>query len=300
MHFKSYTEVFDTTPLTSEHPFSPHGILFTYYPSEEPENLHYHNFLELGYCEKGTGVFIVDGKIIPFHGKCSSIIYDGQVHIAKSINNEKSLWHFLYIDLSKLFTGAEANELKLLKSLEHDKYNFPSVLSYEEDEGIYALCKEIMSEAAGMKADHLPEIRSLVISLLIKHGRYFTKKEGGIRERASLMDEIGDLLNYVNIHYMENITIDDMVEKTHMSKATLQRKMISFFGISPMQYIHRLRLNHAAVLLLSKKKTIAEIATEVGYNNLSSFNRMFFKEFGMSPSDWRKSEKNHPIPGDLS
>ena len=292
MHFKSYIEVFDTTPLSSAHLVSPHGVLFTYYPSEEPENLHYHNFLELGYCEKGTGVFIIDGKIIPFRGKCASIIYDGQVHIAKSVNSEKSLWHFLYVDVTKLFTGVDANELKTLKALEHDKYDFPNIIPYEEDDGIYALCKEILAEAALEQADHLAEIRSLVLSLLIKHGRYFKKKEGSVRERASLMDEIGDFLNYVNIHYVENITIDDMVEKTHMSKATLQRKMISFFGIYPMQDVHHLRLKHAALLLLGKIKTIAEIATEVGYNNLSSFNRMFFKEFGMSPTEWRKSEAN--------
>ena len=294
MHFKSYIEVFDTTPLTSEHPYSPHGVLFTYYPSEEPENLHYHNFLELGYCESGTGVFIIDGEMIPFHGKCTSIIYDGQVHIAKSVNNEKSLWHFIYIDLSKLFTGVEATELKTLASLEHDKYRFPNIIPYEEDEGIYALCREIMAEAATEQSEHLTEIRNLVIALLIKHGRYFEKKGNDVRERASLMDEIGELLNYVNIHYMENIGIDDLVQKTHMSKATLQRKMTSFFGVSPMQYIHHLRLNHAALLLLEKKKTITEIASEVGYNSLSSFNRMFLKEFGMSPSDWRRSEGFQP------
>lgn len=294
MHFKSYIEVFDTTPLTPEHPYSPHGVLFTYYPSEEPENLHYHNFLELGYCESGTGVFIIDGEMIPFHGKCTSIIYDGQVHIAKSVNNEKSLWHFIYIDLSKLFTGVEANELKTLVSLEHDKYRFPNIIPYEEDEGIYALCREIMAEAATEQSEHLTEIRNLVIALLIKHGRYFEKKGNDVRERASLMDEIGELLNYVNIHYMENIGIDDLVQKTHMSKATLQRKMTSFFGVSPMQYIHHLRLNHAALLLLEKKKTITEIASEVGYNSLSSFNRMFLKEFGMSPSDWRRSEGSQP------
>lgn len=294
MHFKSYIEVFDTTPLTPEHPYSPHGVLFTYYPSEEPENLHYHNFLELGYCESGTGVFIIDGEMIPFHGKCTSIIYDGQVHIAKSVNNEKSLWHFIYIDLSKLFTGVEANELKTLASLEHEKYRFPNIIPYEEDEGIYALCREIMAEAATEQSEHLTEIRNLVIALLIKHGRYFEKKGNDVRERASLMDEIGELLNYVNIHYMENIGIDDLVQKTHMSKATLQRKMTSFFGVSPMQYIHHLRLNHAALLLLEKKKTITEIASEVGYNSLSSFNRMFLKEFGMSPSDWRRSEGFQP------
>ena len=36
------------------------------------------------------GIFIVDGEIVPFNGKCVSIIYDGQAHIAKNIQPEKS------------------------------------------------------------------------------------------------------------------------------------------------------------------------------------------------------------------
>ena len=48
------------------------------------------NCLQNGYCERGMGIFIVDGEIVPFNGKCVSIIYDGQAHIAKSIQPEKS------------------------------------------------------------------------------------------------------------------------------------------------------------------------------------------------------------------
>ena len=105
------------------------------------------------------------------------------------------------------------------------------------------------------------------------------------------MDEIGELLNYISGHYMEDITIDDLAAHTHMSKATLQRKMTAFTGMSPMQYIHRIRLNEAALLLQDSKRPIAEIATEVGYNSLSSFNRKFLSYFGMSPSCWRARER---------
>ena len=48
------------------------------------------SFLENGYCERGMGIFIVDDEIVPFNGKCVSIIYDGKAHIAKSIQPEKS------------------------------------------------------------------------------------------------------------------------------------------------------------------------------------------------------------------
>ena len=127
MQFQSYLEIFDTRTLTAKQPYSPQGVLFTYYPSEEPESLHYHNFLELGYCERGSGIFIIDGEIIPFSEQCTTIIYDGQVHIAKSISPEKSLWHFLYIDLSKLFSGTEQFDLGLLKVRDHVNFEFPNL-----------------------------------------------------------------------------------------------------------------------------------------------------------------------------
>ena len=248
MQFQSYLEIFDTRTLTAEQPYSPQGVLFTYYPSEEPESLHYHNFLELGYCERGSGIFIIDGEIIPFSEQCTTIIYDGQVHIAKSISPEKSLWHF------------------------------PE---------IYEICRAVLNEAALAQTDHLAAMRGLLYALLVKHGRYFHRKECSVTDRTSLMDELGGLLNYISLHYMEDITIDDLTAQTHMSKASLQRKMTAFTGLSPMQYIHRIRLNQAALMLQEKKKSVAQIATEVGYNSLSSFNRKFLDYFGMSPTKYK-------------
>lgn len=130
-------------------------------------------------------------------------------------------------------------------------------------------------------------MRGLLYALLVKHGRYFRRKECSVTDRTSLMDELGELLNYISLHYMEDITIDDLTAQTHMSKASLQRKMTAFTGLSPMQYIHRIRLNQAALMLQEKKKSVAQIATEVGYNSLSSFNRKFLDYFGMSPTKYK-------------
>ena len=287
MQFQSYLEIFDPRTLTAEQPYSPQGVLFTYYPSEEPESLHYHNFLELGYCERGSGIFIIDGEIIPFSEQCTTIIYDGQVHIAKSISPEKSLWHFLYIDLSKLFSGTEQFDLGLLKVRDHVNFEFPNLIPRADDPEIYEICRAVLNEAALAQTDHLAAMRGLLYALLVTHGRYFRRKECSVTDRTSLMDELGELLNYISLHYMEDITIDDLTAQTHMSKASLQRKMTAFTGLSPMQYIHRIRLNQAALMLQEKKKSVAQIATEVGYNSLSSFNRKFLDYFGMSPTKYK-------------
>ena len=76
---------FDPWKLTKEHPFFPEGAYNNYTLLEKPEALHYHDFFEIGYCLKGSGLFYVDGKVVPFSGPCCSVIYGGQIHIAQGM-----------------------------------------------------------------------------------------------------------------------------------------------------------------------------------------------------------------------
>lgn len=286
--------LFDTTGLSVEQPVSPVGNLFTYYPSDTPESFHYHDFLELGYSEWGTGLFNVNGEITPFCGKCASVIYSGQVHIAQSINSEKSLWHFIYIDLEYLFAGSEFADilfLRRLKSGSWRNYRFPSVMTYDDHPDIYRLCADIMAEAAKWDESSVPAIQGLVYALLKKHERLMTPIDendaASTTEKTDLMRELGPTLNYINSRYTEPITIDDILSVAKMSKSNLQRKMIAVTGKAPMRYIHHLRMNYATVLLLNSRNTVTEIASAVGYN-ISSFNRQFIKKFGVTPTEWRK------------
>lgn len=292
MQFESIIEIFDTTEFSPATPVSPTGELFTYYPSLSPEMLHYHNFLEIGYCEYGSGIFIVDGKVIPFNGKCASIIYEGQTHIAQSINPEKSLWHFLYINLEYLFSGHYTWGLSLLGNTQTKNYEFTNLLLYDESPQIYELIKMIMYESSHASENYLDAIRGLVYTLLIEHHRFSQKRTDTTSniKHTKLLDDIAETINYINMNYMNELSIDALVKISNISKASLQRKFLEVTGMSPMQYIHNMRLNRASVMLLNRKKPIVEIAMEVGYNSLSSFNRHFSKCFHMSPTMWRKSK----------
>ena len=269
---------------------SPEGELFTYYPLEEPESLHFHDFLELGYCEWGSGLFHVDGEVIPFSGQCCSIIYPGQIHIAQSIGQEKSLWHFLYIDLKHLFSGTELMMVAGLKAMSAHLYDYPALIPYEEDPTLYQLCAMIMREAAELRPGHLSALRGLTCALLTRHSRTMAPAAVIRRDQDQILARLGDALDYIRQHYMDDITIQQLTEATGMSKSTLQRDMIAFTGMAPLQYIHHLRMKRAAVLLMNGR-SVADVAFDVGYNAISSFNRHFLTAFGMSPTQWRKDKK---------
>lgn len=294
MNKDSLMEIFNTVDMTVDRPVDPLGELFSYHPLLRPTVLHYHDFLELGYCVEGAGVFIVDGEIIPFNGRYSSIIYAGQKHIAQSINEEGSLWHFVYIDLSLLFTGHEDLLCLIQKAFYPQNFDFMNLISYEEDPSIYELLRLIMQETSENKQGAMNSLRGLVLSLLVKHQRYMRPKSDTYMEQyAQCLKDISPVLNYINMHFMNDICLDELSSVFHCSKSTLQRKFMIATKLSPIQYLNKLRINRACILLLSKEKSILQISADVGYNSLSSFNRMFLHFMGESPSSWRKKNMAH-------
>lgn len=290
MQIQPKIAVFDTKDFTPEKPLSPQGSIFTYYPSTNPEALHYHDFFEIGYCEKGVGIFNVSGEPIPFNGKCTSLVYGGQPHIALSINKEKSRWHFLYIDLNNLFATGDIDPrfLSKLKSCRWDEYEIPNLLPYDDHPDMYELCRQIIQVGGERQKPSLDTIRGLTYALLVRHEEMFVPKtkDKGQPSSLQLQRELEDVINYITERFSEHITIEDLTRCAKMSKSNLQRKMIEFTGRAPMQYVQYVRMKHASVMLLDKSKSIASIAYDTGYTT-SCFNRQFLKEFGMSPSKWR-------------
>ncbi len=82
-----------------------------------------------------------------------------------------------------------------------------------------------------------------------------------------------------------------LIEKVHMSQSVLYRKLKVLTGQSISEFIRTIRLKRASQLLLKTDMGIAEIAYEVGFNDLKYFRRCFKKVFEVSPSQFRKSHE---------
>ena len=73
-----------------------------------------------------------------------------------------------------------------------------------------------------------------------------------------------------------------------MSPATFRRRFHQATGLSPLDYLIRVRMQMATSLLAEGAMPISEIALRVGYGTLSSFNRHFRRTMRMSPRQWRR------------
>lgn len=91
---------------------------------------------------------------------------------------------------------------------------------------------------------------------------------------------------YIDENYYISHSNDDLAQRAGMSVSHFRKTFTSLYGISPMHYVHKVRIEKAKTLLFSKQK-ITHIATNVGYQDIYDFSRAFKRVEGISPSKYR-------------
>lgn len=86
-----------------------------------------------------------------------------------------------------------------------------------------------------------------------------------------------------------NLSLDELAALCHLSTSSFKRKFKENFGNSPKKYIAQKKVEKAAELLKSKDLRISDIAYDVGFDSLATFNRNFSNIYGKSPSEYRLS-----------
>ncbi len=94
--------------------------------------------------------------------------------------------------------------------------------------------------------------------------------------------------NYIDKHYCDGVSLEEVAEATGISRYYVSHLFKELMNNTFVGYVNELRLNHAALLLVTTDSPIIEIASKSGFNNLSNFNRAFKMHFGKTPSAYRK------------
>ncbi len=95
------------------------------------------------------------------------------------------------------------------------------------------------------------------------------------------------LLRFVEENYKEG-QLSDLAEELHCDLYWLSRMVKKITGKTYTELIQRKRLNQAVYLLTSTKLSVADISYAVGYNNVSYFHRIFYKQYKVTPREYRK------------
>jgi len=276
---------FDKITLPSDFPIT----AGEHSPSIKPVSLvHRHNCLELGYCHKGSGIFMIDDKIIPFFAGDVSVITEYEFHIAQSVPTLQA-WTFISLNPTELLYPCKSI------GIEHfSGWKFPNILTQHKHGGIIALVREIISELEFKQPNYQDAVKGIAMAIMCKLHRIGSKVNRNDNLHVNkIFERIAPAINYIHANYMKAIRISKLAKFCHLSEPHFRRLFVSATGKSPQEYLTHLRISLAGILLKDGDRQILDIALLVGYPSLSGFNRHFRRIMDCSPRNWRNLEKLH-------
>ena len=120
--------------------------------------------------------------------------------------------------------------------------------------------------------------------------RYFDRAEPGSTLLGALQDpRLGRAVSAVIDRPANAHTVASLASAAGMSRSTFAREFRSAFSMSPMEFVAKTRLHHAAEMLRSTNVAIKVIAGSIGFSSRSHFSRAFRDAYGTDPSNFRKT-----------
>ncbi|MFY9554043.1 MAG: helix-turn-helix domain-containing protein [Blastocatellia bacterium] len=99
-------------------------------------------------------------------------------------------------------------------------------------------------------------------------------------------------IDFMNANFHRRISLAELADVAHLSPSHLSHLFKTHTGVSPGEYLRRLRMEKARHLLATSLLSIKEIMAMAGYNHKSHFVRHFRRSFGLAPSEYRKRFSN--------
>ncbi|MBR6322529.1 MAG: helix-turn-helix domain-containing protein [Lachnospiraceae bacterium] len=116
---------------------------------------------------------------------------------------------------------------------------------------------------------------------------YFDLTISFLESGAHSTDTVLIVKDYIQKHFREELSREQLSEIVYVTPNYLSKLFRDKIGMNMREYVNLLRINEAKRLLISTSDNISDIASNLGYNNISYFSTVFRKISGMSPAEWR-------------
>jgi len=281
--------------LDPEFPFSAYEFVIC----RNPDEIHWHSHLQIALCLEGKGKFIFGNKEYSVSPGDIFVVDNFENHAALAEPNEAIVFLFI-IFLPDLIAvpGSRIFDCEYLSPFWYDSKTFRNKIdantsAAKEIAPIMHEIKKLWDEKdIGYK--HLAYANLIrILGLLIKHYKITDGANSTTRIHSHI--KIQPAINYINQHFTENITLEDVANIIHMSVSRFRHFFKEATGVSFKDYINYLRLNEAKKLLITTDLRLNEIVEKAGFSGTYHFYKKFYDYLSMTPNDYRKYYRDNVI-----
>lgn len=263
----------------------------------EDTNMHVHvDFSELVIVLSGVATHVVNTEET-FIKKGDVFVINGSTpHGYKDTQNFK-ICNIMYKTDMLPETGSDLNKLSGFQAL----FVFEPIyrteellksrlnLSLSSLEFVSTYVAELVREYEEKRQAYQTMVSAAFSQLIVYLSREYENQN---HDKHSNLMHLAKAVSYMEDHYLEQIAMEELAAKSQISVRHLNRIFKTHYQITPLEYIHKLRLEHACSLLKRSNLPITVLSHESGFNDSNYFTRQFVKSFGMSPTSYRRLYKS--------
>ena len=134
-------------------------------------------------------------------------------------------------------------------------------------------------------------IEQQMIELLLLMVKYLPQKDGEVGTFTTEDMRLNRVCQYIEHHFNEEITLQDMAQYVHLSPAYLSKLFTKNMNMGFLQYLNKVRLDHVILDLIHTNRLIIDIALQNGFSNSALLSRTFKKHMHMTPTQYRETHQ---------
>lgn len=271
-------------------PFSIYkGTLSPSYPAIPT---HWHEEVEVIIVLDGSCDYRVDLNSFVINKGDILIVGPQKIHSFTSILDKTMTWASFVFNINMLKSyDTDGALLKYIAPLLNHEHELPIIIqdNIECYKSIFNTIEKIIYCYYEKDIAYELELKSLLFNFfaLLYKNNLIEKQKNKNTLTINNTDKIKLTLNYINEHYSEDISINTLSELCEYSEYHFMRFFKKHIGLTCIQYINNLRLEKSSILLTSTNNPIMDISLEVGFDNLSYFNKLFKRKYNLTPKEFR-------------
>ena len=280
---------------TSELPVGIHHLSMT--GEQDPFfYLHWHEEFEIFYINQGAALFTIEDQTYHLRkGECV-FINSRKLHSAKPYLNQDC--DFSAIVFHPSFFEDTMNHIlfsKYVQPILSESVFFP-VHIYEQTPKKLDILNLIHKILVISEEDFNQKELYLKAKFIELWYLFFTVAKNSEHNLAATNyqhERLNPIKEYIAHHYSENIDLKTLATLISLSEGQFCRVFKGSTGMTPITYLNRYRILKSCEYLVNTNLRIADIALDVGFNNISYFNRSFLEHLKCTPTQYRKRFWKH-------
>ena len=246
------------------------------YSEDWNSSLHTHACAELFFITKGHGVFHVRQERFPVAINDLVVVNTGVPHTETSLSGSPMEYVVLGLEGLEVLAGVDGYALLHLAG---------------EQETVSACLRMMTREIREHEAGCAQICRDLLDVILLRLARREDFARSAAPAGSASSRECEQVRRYIDNHFKENLTLDQLAGLVHVSKYYLSHAFQRAFSTSPISYLISRRIQESRFLLTETDHTLSQIAQILGFSSLSYFSQSFRRLEGVSPMEYRRRHR---------